>query len=160
MKVQLRKHLLTCALLAGVGLSVAHAQTAPAAPTASGASAPQVHAKRHHHDPARMAERMNRHLADLKQKLQLNAGQESAWASFTAALQPTAKGPRPDREAIARMSTPDRIDHLRSMRERRNAEMDRRFDATKAFYAQLGAEQQKTFDSETARLFQRGHRRG
>ena len=151
MKPQLRKHLIACALLAGLGLS-AQAQTAPT-PPASGAPKAE-----HHHgkfDPAKRAEQMNKRLADLKQKLQITPSQEQAWTSFSAAMQPPARRARPDREALARMSTPDRIDHMRVLRDQRNAEMDRRADATKAFYGQLSAEQQKTFDDETARMFQR-----
>jgi nitrous oxide reductase accessory protein NosL len=157
MKLQLRKHLVTCALLAGVGLAAqaqTQAQPAPTAPAASGAKGDYHHG---HHDPAKRAERMNKRLGELKQKLQLTTAQEPAWTSLTNALQPTAKQ-RPDRDAIARMSTPDRIDHMRSLRSQRNAEMDRRADAAKAFYAQLDAEQKKTFDAETARMFQGGGR--
>jgi hypothetical protein len=160
MKPQLRKHLIACALLAGLGLS-AQAQTTPT--PAQPASAPK--AERHHghgkFDPAKRAERMNQRLAELKQKLQITPNQEQAWTSFSAAMQPPAQRARPDREALARMTTPDRIDHLRALRDQRNAEMDRRADATKAFYGQLSAEQQKTFDSESARMLQRrgmGHR--
>jgi hypothetical protein len=153
-KVQLRKHLVTCALLAGVGIA-AYAQTA-ASPTPP-ASAPQAHG--HKFDPAKRAERVNRRLADLKQKLQINASQEPAWTSFANAMQPPANVQRPDRAALAGMTTPDRIDHMRAMRDRRNAEMDRRAEATKAFYAQLNAEQKKTFDAETARMFQGGRHR-
>jgi len=152
MKPHIRKHLFTCALLAGAGIGV---QAQPAS-TAAPASAPQAH--EHRHDPARMAERVNRRLADLRQKLQLQPTQEAAWASFSAAMQPHARQ-RPDAEALARMTTPDRIDHMRAMRERRNSEMDRRAEATKAFYAQLSAEQKKTFDAETARMFQHGPKR-
>ena len=147
-----RKHLITCALLAGVGLAGAQAQTAPAA----GTGAPPQHGR--HYDPAKMAERMNRHLADLKQKLQITASQENAWNSFTAAMQPSGMQ-RPDRQALAAMTTPERIDQMRAMRDRRNAEMDRRAEATKAFYAQLTPEQKKTFDAETARMRQ-GHMHG
>ncbi len=71
---------------------------------------------------------------------------------------PAQRQQRADREAMAGMSTPDRIDHMRALRDQRNADMDRRAEATKAFYAQLGAEQKKTFDAETARMFQRGGR--
>ena len=158
MKLHLRKHLLTCALLAGLG-AVAQAQTTPATPAAPAAEGQRGHAGKF--DPARRAERINKLLADLKQKLQLSAGQETAWTSFAAAMQPSAQRQRPDREALLRMTTPDRIDHLRTLREQRNAEMDRRGQAAKAFYAQLNAEQKKTFDAETARLFARGgHRMG
>jgi protein CpxP len=145
----LHKHLLACALLVGMGLATAQAQ--PAA--GSDAPAPQGR----HFDPARMAERMNRHLAALKQKLQITASQETAWNSFTAAMQPPANMQHPDPRSMAGMTTPDRIDQMRAMRDRRNAEMDRRAEATKAFYAQLTPEQKKTFDTETARM---GHGHG
>ena len=162
MKPQLRKHLIACALLAGLGLS-AQAQTTPT--PAQPASAPK--AERHHghgkFDPAKRAERMNQRLAELKQKLQITPNQEQAWTSFSAAMQPPAQRAKPDREALSRMTTPDRIDQMRILRDQRNAEMDRRADATKAFYGQLNAAQQKTFDDETARMFQHrgmggGHR--
>lgn len=155
MKPHLRKHLVTCALLAGIG-AAAIAQQAPA--TSAPAAGPQAHG--HRHDPAKKAERVARRLADLKQKLQVTQQQEPAWSSFANAMQPPANVQRPDREAIARMATPDRIDHMRALRERRNAEMDRRADATKAFYGQLSAEQKKTFDAESARMFQRGGHHG
>ena len=100
---------------------------------------------------------MNRHLAALKEKLQITAAQETAWNSFASAMQPAANLQRPDRQAMANMTTPERIDQMRAMRDRRNAEMDRRAEATKAFYAQLTPEQKKTFDTETARM---GHGHG
>jgi periplasmic protein CpxP/Spy len=146
MTSHIRQHLITCALLAGMG-AAAYAQTPP--PAAAGAGAPQAHGR--HFDPARMAERFNRRMDDLKQKLQLGAGQESAWTSFANAMRPNPNRQRPDREAIARMTTPDRIDHMRALRNERIAEMDRRADATKVFYHQLSAEQKKTFDAETMR---------
>lgn len=146
-----RKHFLSAALVAGACLGVAQAQTAPAAPAAS---QPQ---QGHGVDPARRAERVNRHLADLKQKLQITSGQEGAWNSFATAMQPSTTLQRPDRQALGAMTTPERIDQMRAMRDRRNAEMDRRADAAKAFYAQLSPEQKKTFDSETARMFQGRH---
>jgi len=148
-----RKHLVTVALLAGVGLATAQAQTAPAA----GTSVPAQQGR--HFDPAKRAERMNRHFAALKQKLQITASQESAWTSFTTAMQPPADLQRPDRQALAAMTTPERIDQMHAMRDRRNAEMDRRAEATKAFYAQLTPEQKKTFDAETARMGH-GHMHG
>ena len=148
----LRTTLATCALVAGAGLAAAQTQpVAPAAPATPGG--PAAHER--HFDPARMAERMNRHLADLKQKLQLSPAQEGAWSSFANAMQPQAPIQRPDPQAMAGLSTPERIDQMRAMRDRRNAEMDRRAEATKAFYAQLTPEQKKTFDAETARM---GHR--
>lgn len=151
MKLHVRKHLLAAALVAGVAAAAVAQAQAPA----TGSATEGRYA--HRHDPARMAERASQRLADLKQKLQITPAQEPAWTSFANAMQP-AQGQRPDREDLSRMTTPDRIDHMRALREQRNAEMDRRADATKAFYAQLSAEQKKTFDDESARMFQRGGR--
>ena len=152
MKLNARRYLLAAALAAGVTGVAAIAQTQP--PTPAGADG--KHSR--HFDREKMGERVSQRLADLKQKLQVSPAQEPAWTSFANAMQPQAQRPRTDREALARMATPDRIDHMRALREQRNAEMDRRADATKAFYAQLSAEQKKTFDDETARMFQRGGR--
>jgi hypothetical protein len=58
-------------------------------------------------------------------------------------------------EEFAHLSTPERLDRMRALRTQRNAEMDRRADATKAFYAQLTPPQQKAFD-EVALKFMRG----
>jgi Spy/CpxP family protein refolding chaperone len=146
------------AVLATAAFAVS-AQT-PAAPATPGATASTPgaapEAKRHHRDPAKMQERMAQRQAELKQKLQLTPAQEASWSSFTNALKPSGARQRMDREALARMNTPDRIDHLRALRNARIAEMDRRAEATKAFYATLTPEQQKTFDAETLRIAQRG----
>jgi hypothetical protein len=148
MKLHLRKHLVTCALLAGTGVA-AYAQTPPAAPAGA-----QGHHQRH--DPAQRQAFFAKRMADLKQKLQIQPNQEPAWTSFTNAMQPPARMQRPDPQALANMSTPDRIDQMRALRSQRTAEMDRRGEAAKAFYAQLTSEQKKTFDAETARLFTHG----
>lgn len=145
-------------VLATVAFAVS-AQTPPApVSTPAAASTPIGHgAGRAGYDPAKMQERKAQRRAELKQKLQLTPAQESAWTSFTNALKPGGPRQRMDREALARMTTPDRIDHVRALRNARLAEMDRRGEATKAFYATLTPAQQKTFDDETAR---KGHRGG
>jgi len=146
------RHIVAASLLASLGLA-AVAQT----PVAPAPGAPVAREGRPHHDPAKMQERIAKRQAELKQKLQITPAQESAWTSFTAAMQPGARPQRPDRDAIAKMSTPDRIDHMRALRNTRIAEMDRRGDATKTFYAALTPDQKKVFDSETAKRFQGRH---
>ena len=47
----------------------------------------------------------------------------------------------------ARAQAPERIDRMRALRQQRNAEMDRRGDATKALYAALSPEQQQRMDA-------------
>jgi len=154
----LHRHLLTVGLLASIGLAaVAQTQTPPPAGSAPGA--PQTMQREHRPmDPARMErmrarmeERMAKRLGELKQKLQIARGQEGAWESWTTAVKPT-HFQRHDRGALARLTTPERIDRIKAQRAQRGAEMDKRLDATKAFYAQLNPEQQKVFDQEGLRF--------
>ena len=159
----LHRHLIAAGLMAAIGMgAIAQTQTPPAAP----ASGPQtMQGERGRHDPAkmeqrraRMQERIAQHMAELKKKLQVTAGQEAAWTTWTSAMTPPSFQ-RPDRAEFQALTTPERIDRMRAMRAQRNAEMDKRMDATKSFYAVLSAEQKKTFDSESLR-FLRGGQRG
>lgn len=156
------KHLLVAGLLATIGLA-AGAQTPMPAPGTG--PAPMMRDGHRHGDPARMQERltrmqerMDRRLAEIKQKLQLSAGQEAAWNDYVATLKPRANLQRPDPAEIAKLSTPERIDRMRALRAERMAQMDKRGDATKNFYASLTAEQKKVFDAETVRRGGRGMR--
>lgn len=114
-------------------------------------------------DPAKRDAMMAKRSADLKAKLKITTAQEGAWTTFTAAMKPsdTLQSQRPDRAEMDKLTTPERIDKMRSLRAQHltdmNAAMDKRDDATKTFYAQLSAEQKKAFDSEYARM---GHHRG
>lgn len=148
----LYKHLLTAGLLAGFGLG-AIAQSAPP-PPATGSGPAQMHA--HRGDPAQFAERQakrkemrqlrtERRLAALKLKLAVSTAQEGAWTAWTTAMKPAPRQ-RIDRNEIEKMTTPERIDRMRAVRTARTAEMDRRGQATKVFYAALNADQQKVFD--------------
>jgi hypothetical protein len=110
-----------------------------------------------------MHARLGRHLEDLKTRLQLNAGQESAWGRFTTALQatPTRPAHAPLHQELMSLNTPDRLDRMKTLRAQHqadmNAFMDRRSEATKAFYATLTPEQKKVFDAEGARFMQARH---
>lgn len=109
-------------------------------------------------DPARMEAMVAKRHADLKAKLTLTAEQEGAWTTFTSAMKPPAQlDPKPmDRTEMAKLSTPERIDRMRALRTEHmtamHAAMDKREDATKAFYAALNADQKKVFDAEHARM--------
>lgn len=151
------RHLMAATLLAASSLAATAQTTIPplAAPTAPATSARENHGGS---DPARMEERMARRQAELKQKLQLSGAQESSWNSFVSAMKPSfATHVRPDRAALEKLDTPDRIDQMRALRSQRVAEMDRRGEATKAFYATLTADQKKMFDAETVMRGHRGH---
>lgn len=144
------KQLIAAALLAGVGLA-AVAQTPPA-PAPGG---PGRQERMEGHDPARMQQAMQQRraqkMARLKDTLQIAPGQESAWSSWAASMQPPANWKRPDRAELQRLPTPERIDRMRAMRTERMAMMDKRADATKSFYATLNPVQKRVFDLETAR---------
>ena len=108
-------------------------------------------------NPARMQARMERRHAALKAALILTPAQEGAWATFTAAIKPPAdlKAKRPDFAELAKLPTPERIDRMKALHTQHAADMtaamDKRGEATKAFYAVLTPEQQRVFDNVTAR---------
>jgi periplasmic protein CpxP/Spy len=162
------KRWMVAGLLAAAGV-IASAQTPAPAPQPGQGPGGMMMPGMQGGDQARMAQRMQRmqerrakRLDAFKQKLQLSPGQEGAWNSFVAALKPSGNMQRHDRAEIARLPTPERIDRMRALRSERIAEMDRRGDATKAFYAVLTPEQKKVFDDATARRGGHGwqHHRG
>jgi periplasmic protein CpxP/Spy len=159
------QQMIAAGLLAALGLT-AFAQTPPQPPAAPGApAAPHMAPRegmermspgqRHERMQERMHKRMEGRLAKLKQKLQITPAQESAWTAFSSAMKP-ASMQRPDRAEFAKLTTPERIDRMRAMRTARQAEMDKRGDATKTFYAALTPEQKKVFDQATMREHGRG----
>ncbi|HQS30379.1 MAG: hypothetical protein B7X59_03845 [Polaromonas sp. 39-63-203] len=158
--------LMLAGLLATAGVA-AIAQTPATAPAASGmpAATASAHGERMgRHDPAKMQARVTKRLTELKAKLKITPAQEGAWTTFSAAMQPpAAMGQRmgwrqsPEQRAeMARLITPERIDKMRALRTERmtemNTAMDKRGEATKAFYAALTPEQQKVFDAEHAAM--------
>ena len=159
---RLHKHLLTAGLLAGLAAS-ALAQTPAPAGTPGRAEGQQFAHRAGPMDPARMQEhraRMEQRMAErmefFKFKLKVTPAQEGAWSAWTGAMKPAAnRPPRPDRAEFQRLSTPERIDRMRAMRTARQAEMDKKMDATKAFYAVLNADQKKVFDDASLQMLQR-----
>ena len=157
--------LMLAGVLATAGISAMAQSPAPmAAPAATmhqQAEPGQGHHMMGQRDPAKMQARMAKQQAELKAKLKITASQEGAWKTFTAAMQPPVhqwdKGDMEARHAeFAKLTTPERIDKMRDMRTQRmtemHAAMDKRGDATKAFYATLNPEQNKTFDTETLKM--------
>ena len=175
--------LILASLLATAGMG-AIAQGTDAAPAAlqPGTSAPAAqNAMPHHgehnmarHDPAKMQAWMAKRQAELKARLKITPAQEGAWTTFTASMQPPARmmgGERPmaaQRAELDKLTTPERIDKMKALRTEHmtqmHAEMDKRGDAVKAFYAALSLDQQKTFDAEHRKMGEahrgRGHHGG
>ncbi len=104
-------------------------------------------------DPAKMQAMQDKHHAALKAQLKLTAAQEGAWNAFTAASKPhgAMQGNHPDPAEMAKLTTPERIEKMKSMRAQRMSDMasamDKHDEATKALYAALTPEQQKIFDA-------------
>jgi periplasmic protein CpxP/Spy len=142
------QQLIAAGVLATLGLA-ASAQTPPPGPMMGG-DMPQHGMREHRMDSAKMQEHMAKRQAALKQKLQITPAQEGAWATWTASMKP-GEFKRPERGEFEKLTTPERIDRMRALREQHLAQMDKRAEATKTFYAGLTPEQKKTFDAETAR---------
>ena len=151
--------LLLAGLIAGAAFT-AQAQPAGAAnppqtiaaPTSQAQGAPR--ADRAERRVQRMQVRRAQRLAALKVMLKLTPQQEGAWDAFSSAAQPSAEALQRRvsmRTDLRTLPTPERIDRMRELRHVRDAAMDQRFDAAKTFYAQLSAEQQKTFDENAMR---------
>ena len=167
---------LAAAMLAAAAVP-SFAQTTAPAPAAATASAPAdaKPAHRGHHDrkqrmtPEQRQERMAKHAEAFKQKLKITADQEPAWTAFQQSMQPMQPMQPKDRPDHARLdpkemdklTTPERIDRMRAMHAQHGAEMERRGEAVKAFYAQLTPAQQKTFDDRGTRMYgPRGDKQG
>ncbi|WP_374348610.1 Spy/CpxP family protein refolding chaperone [Phenylobacterium sp.] len=98
-------------------------------------------------DPAKRGERMAGHLRDV---LQLTPAQEPALQAFIAAMKPPEGGlekMRGEREKMAGLTTPQRLDAMQAHRAEREAAMDKRMQAIRTFYAQLNPAQKKAFDA-------------
>ncbi len=160
MKVNFKPVVLATVLATSALMALAQPGPAPAAGPGAGPGMHQPDPERRARMQDRMKEQMSKRAAELKAKLKLSAEQEGSWNTYLAAMKPAAHPPVPKREDIAKLSTPERLDKMRDMRKQRDAEFDKRDDATRNFYSSLNAEQKKVFDDNTARPFEEGHRRG
>ena len=131
-----------------LGMAAAHAQeTAPAGRHDAGA--------RKEHMQAKMADMFAKRQAKLHDLLKLTTQQESAWATYQAAIKPAPmSGTPPDRKAFAKLPAPERMAKMLDFSKQRQAKMEAHLTALTAFYGQLSAEQKATFD---ARSFGGGH---
>lgn len=95
----------------------------------------------HKYDPVERAG----HLRDI---LQLRGDQEPALQAFISATAPPDKAPeRTDPEALAKMTTPERLDWIGARMAEHQAMFQKRADAVKKFYAQLSPAQKKAFEA-------------
>ena len=161
-------HLIVAGLLAVTSVA-ASAQPQNPPPAGPGPGAMPGHSMREGFhfggDPAQMQKRredkMAEHLATFKRALQVAPAQEGAWNAWASAMRP-APHQRPDHAELLRMTTPERIDRMRALRNARVADQDRRAEATKSFYAGLTTEQKRVFDTASLQFMGRamGHHGG
>jgi len=136
----------------------AHAQHSAQATTEAGkGDMSQRHAQRMERMQQYHAERQ----AKLKAELKLTAAQEPAWNAFVArtAHEPYAMKAGA-REDWSKLTTPERLDKMQALKAERDAQMAKRIDATKSFYAALTPEQQKVFDTQAHGGMQRAGMKG
>jgi len=135
------------------------AQPGPGTGPGAGAGGPGASPEIRERIQARMNRHMDRRTASLKARLKLGAEQEGSWNTYVAAMKPPAVSPHPSRAEMDKLTTPERLDKMRELRKQREADMDKRDEATRTFYATLNAEQKKVFDANTGRPFgDRGNR--
>lgn len=112
---------------------------------------------------AKMAQRMEQvqqrhaeHQAQLKTALKVTAAQEPAWTAYVAGTAHTPRlGHRAQGEDGSKLTTPQRLDKMQAHKAERDAQMGKRIDAIKTFYAALTPEQQKVFDTQGHNGFHR-----
>jgi protein CpxP len=159
-KKSLTKRALMVGLIAGSGILAASAYAVTDRDTAG---KPGCEARHGQKDQGKWAERRAERMSGLKEKLKLAPEQEAAWNAFASASQPGMRHMGADREAMRgefeKLNTPQRLERMQAMSELRRARMAERAEATKAFYAQLTAEQQSVFDAEAMPTRQRDHHR-
>jgi protein CpxP len=153
----MRKTIITALATVSLGLAAIGAQAQSSAPAAS----TQQHQGHHGQKPTpeqRAAYRAQR-IAKLHDELKITSGQEAAWKSFVATMQPPANAQRPDRAAWAGLTAPQRAAKTIELQKQRTAFMEQRLGALNSFYSVLSPEQKKTFDEKAARMGHRFHGR-
>lgn len=143
------KRAVLAGLIAGSGILAASAYAVSAD---SAGDTPRCESQQMQKAEGRWEDRQAAHLTGLKEKLQLSAEQEAAWNAFAAGAQPGSRSQGMDRKTMRdefdKLSTPERLDRMQAMADKRHARMAERAEAVKAFYAELTPEQQKVFDAE------------
>ncbi|MYM41614.1 Spy/CpxP family protein refolding chaperone [Duganella qianjiadongensis] len=107
---------------------------------------------------AKMADMFAKRQARLHDLLKLTAQQESAWATYQAAIKPAA-GDRawPEHGAAAKLTAPERLSKMLEHHKQRQAKMEAHLAALNTFYGQLSSEQKAVFDDHTMGGAHGGH---
>ena len=162
MTIPTRVSALTLAAVLAFGAAAQAQAPPPPPPGANAAGPPQPGPPDPRQDrAAREAQRV----AALHQALNIKPDQEQAFNAFAATMRPPGAGwkssaNRPSRQALAAMTTPQRLDAMSQMMDARISQMKERFQArstaTKALYAELGPDQRRTMDALPDLMGRRG----
>jgi len=87
----------------------------------------------------------------LQEQLHLSREQESVWNDFISSVPIPTKSHRPDRLAMEKLTTPERLEQQLKLIREQEAKLTSNLLALKTFYSSLTPEQQKTFDEFHAR---------
>jgi protein CpxP len=132
----LHKSIIIGLTVLGLGVTTVSAQ----------AEAPRAgHEQRH----AQWGERAAQHQQKLREQLKLTPSQDSAFAVYTAAAKPAARGERTARADWKTMPAPERMEKRIDMAKQHVAMMESRLAALNTFYAVLTPEQKKVFDANS-----------
>ncbi|WP_374575622.1 Spy/CpxP family protein refolding chaperone [Phenylobacterium sp.] len=135
------------AIWSGVVLAAACAATALAAEPMHGPGGPPPPGgpKSERPEPPSNEQRA----AKLKAMLQLSPSQGAAADAFVVATAPPDPEdlPKPDREKLEAMSTPERLDQMDAMHKEAEQHMAKVEAATRAFYSSLTPSQKAAFDA-------------
>lgn len=107
-----------------------------------------------------MQKRHAEHQAQLKTTLKITAAQEPAWNAYVAGTAHTPRMGKTAGEDWSKLTTPQRLDKMQAHKAERDAQMSKRVDAVKTFYAALTPEQQKVFDTQGHSGFHRAGMKG
>lgn len=108
-----------------------------------------------------MQKRHAEHQAQLKTTLKITAAQEPAWNAYVAGTAHTPRmGHQAKGEDWSKLTTPQRLEKMQAHKAERDAQMTKRIDAVKTFYAALTPEQQKVFDTQGHNGFHRAGMKG
>ena len=113
--------------------------------------------KQEHWDKKNQAEFFQKRQIELHDKLALTSVQESAWNKFVNMTKPNEMHKKEDWAEMSKLTSPERLDRMLARTKAREEQMERRVHATKEFYSQLTAAQQKIFDTSFQHREHHGH---
>ena len=109
-----------------------------------------------------MMNQNGKHLSKLKSRLHLTKEQMPAWDEFSKSMNTPPMWSDADRgkDALAKLTTPERLEKMTAMHEKNIAAMQAHMklhsEAVLKFYNQLTTDQQKLFDLQATRMHSKG----